>query len=135
MHRFYSRKTASQWNNPTFEMFYGMDIDWGYGFQYRFSSDYKINKFFNNFLNLNNEITVQKILNFEQSLILFGSLVYIVSFLLKKDKTKEELLLPLTFVGGFLFLFIWEAKSQYALFYYVILFIYAILLKQFNKDN
>ncbi len=66
--------------------------------------------------------------------------IYIVYFLLKKDKTKEELLLPLAFIGGWLFLIIWEAKSQYALFYYVILFIYAILgyvnlLKLINKKN
>lgn len=27
MLRFYSRMTASQWNNPTFEMFYGLDIN------------------------------------------------------------------------------------------------------------
>ena len=39
----------------------------------------------------------------------------------------EEMLLPLCFIGGFLFLIIWEAKAQYALFYYVILFLYAIL--------
>ena len=37
------------------------------------------------------------------------------------------MLLPLCFIGGFLFLIIWEAKAQYALFYYVILFLYSIL--------
>lgn len=127
MLRFYSRKTASQWNNPTFEMFYGLDINNDGEFLYRCGNDYQINKHFVNLLYLGHEARIQEVLNIEQSLILFGSLVYIVSFLLKKDKTKEELLLPLAFVGGFLFLFIWEAKSQYALFYYVILFIYAIL--------
>lgn len=140
MLRFYSRKIASQWNNPTFEMFYGMDTDWGYGFQYRFASDYEINKFFTNFLCMNNELIIQEILDLEQSLILLGNVIYIVCFLLKKEKTKEELLLPLAFIGGWLFLLIWEAKSQYSLFYYVILFIYAILgyvnlLKLINKKN
>ena len=44
-----------------------------------------------------------------------------------KNKTFEDLLLPLAFVGGFLFLLLWEAKSQYALYFYPALFIYSIL--------
>ena len=125
--KFYSRKIISQWNNPTFEAFYGMDIDYGYGFQYRFGDDYKYSRYFEPFLNLYFETRIQNILNIEQSLIVFGCLLYVLSFFLRKDKNMEEILLPLCFIGGFLFLIIWEAKAQYALFYYVILFLYAIL--------
>ncbi len=137
--KFFSRKIISQWNNPTFEMFYGMDIDYGYGFQYRFGDDY-ISKYIEPFLNLYFETRIQNVLNIEQSLIVFGCLLYIISFSLKKDKNMEEMLLPLCFIGGFLFLIIWEAKAQYALFYYVILFLYAILgyrelIVNFNKKN
>ena len=125
--KFYSRKIISQWNNPTFEAFYGMDIDYGYGFQYRFGDDYKYSRYFEPFLNLYFETRIQNILNIEQSLVVFGCLLYVLSFFLRKDKNMEEMLLPLCFIGGFLFLIIWEAKAQYALFYYVILFLYAIL--------
>lgn len=49
---------------------------------------------------------------------------YIVS---KRNKTFEDLLLPLAFVGGYLFLLLWEAKSQYTLYFYPALFIYSVL--------
>lgn len=124
--KFYSRKITSQWNNPTFEVFYGMDAA-SNEFGYRFGDDYRISRYFEPFLNLYFETHIQEILNIEQSLMIFGCLLYMVSFFLKKNKTMEEMLLPLCFIGGFLFLIIWEAKAQYALFYYVILFLYSIL--------
>ena len=137
--KFYSRKIISQWNNPTFEALYGMDSA-GDEFSYRFSDDYRFSKYFEPFLNLHFETHIQNILNLEQSLIVFGSLLYVISFFLKKNKTMEEMLLPLCFIGGFMFLIIWEAKAQYALFYYVILFLYSILgyrelIVHFNKET
>lgn len=123
-YKFYSRKTASQWNNPTFEAFYGMDIEDDQGYHYRYESDYSLNHYLDGVLNLKFETKIQKLLNIEQSIILFGCLLYIV---LKGNKTFEDLLLPLAFVGGFLFLLLWEAKSQYTLYFYPVLFIYSIL--------
>lgn len=70
------------------------------------------------------ETNIQKFLNIEQSIILSGGLFYIVS---KSNKTFEDLLLPLAFVAGFLFLLLWEAKSQYTLYFYPALFIYSVL--------
>lgn len=136
--RFYSRKIISQWNNPTFEALYGMDSA-SDEFSYRFSDDYRLSKYFEPFLNLHFETRIQNILNVEQSLIVFGCLLYIVSFFLKKNKNMKEMLLPLCFIGGFMFLIIWEAKAQYALFYYVILFLYSIigyreLIVHLNKE-
>ena len=123
-YKFYSRKTASQWNNPTFEAFYGMDIEDDQGYHYRYESSYSLNHYLDGVLNLKFETKIQEVLNIEQSIILFGCLLYIV---LKGNKTFEDLLLPLAFVGGFLFLLLWEAKSQYTLYFYPTLFIYSIL--------
>lgn len=39
----------------------------------------------------------------------------------------EELLLPLVFIGGFLFLLMWETKSQYALYFYIVIMLHGIL--------
>lgn len=125
--RFYSMKTASQWNNPTFEMFYGMDEDFGYGFQYRFTKYDSLTRFFEKCLNLHIQYRFQRILNIEQSLMLFGTMLYILFTILNKDKTMEELLLPLVLVGGFLFLLMWEAKSQYVLYFYIVIMMYGIL--------
>lgn len=122
--RFYNMKTASQWNNPTFEIFYGMDEDFGYGFQYRFTKYDSMTNFFEKCLNLHVQNKFQSILNVEQSLMLFGVMLYL---LLKKEKSMEELLLPMILVGGFLFLLIWEAKSQYALYFYIVLMLYGVL--------
>lgn len=125
--RFYSMKTVSQWNNPTFEMFYGMDEDFGYGFQYRFTKYDSLTRFFEKCLNLHVQYRFQRILNIEQSLMLFGTMLYILFTILNKDKTMEELLLPLVLVGGFLFLLMWEAKSQYVLYFYIVIMMYGIL--------
>ena len=125
--RFYSMKTASQWNNPTFEMFYGMDEDFGYGFQYRFTKYDSLTRFFEKCLNLHVQYRLQRILNLEQSLMLFGTMLYILFTILNKNMTMEDLLLPLVLVGGFLFLLMWEAKSQYVLYFYVVVMLYGIL--------
>lgn len=125
--KFYNLKTASQWNNPTFEMFYGLDDDYGYGFQYRFGNPNSLTSLFETFLKLSNQKIIQNILNIEQSLILFGNLLYLVFVFLNNEKKMDELLLPLIFIGGFLFLFIWEAKSQYALYFYIVPIVYGIL--------
>lgn len=125
--RFYSMKTASQWNNPTFEMFYGMDEDFGYGFQYRFTKYDSLTRFFEKCLNLHVQYRLQRILNLEQSLMLFGTMLYISFTILNKNKIMEDLLLPLVLVGGFLFLLMWEAKSQYVLYFYVVVMLYGIL--------
>ena len=124
--KFYSRKIISQWNNPTFGMYYGMDSLTNDEFMYRFGDGYDHSKYFDRFLNLGFESHVQSILNVEQSLIVLGSLFYIIFFFFRKERSLEELVLPLCFIGGFLFLIIWEAKAQYALMFYVILFIYAL---------
>ena len=138
--KFYSRKIISQWNNPTFGMYYGMDSLTNDEFMYRFGDGYNHSKYFDRFLNLGFEDHVQTILNVEQSLIVLGCLLYIIFFFFRNDRSLEELLLPLCFIGGFLFLIIWEAKSQYALMFYVILFIYALfgyrdLINILNKQT
>lgn len=113
--RFFSQKTASQWNNPTFQSIwihqqmipeeelsgYSLYIDGA-----------PLNMFF------------YYIFNLVQSIILFGSLCY---FIFEAGKSSLASLIPaITFIGGFIFLLFWEAKAQYTLLFFVMLFPYAV---------
>ena len=61
-------------------------------------------------------------LNAFQNLIYLLALTDVLKNLRRKALNRERLLLPLTFLGGFLFLIIWEAKAQYSILFFVLLF-------------
>jgi hypothetical protein len=61
-------------------------------------------------------------LNAFQNLIYLLALTDVLKNLRRKTLNRERLLLPLTFLGGFLFLIIWEAKAQYSILFFVLLF-------------
>lgn len=119
---FLARKTASQWNNPTFQSLWiqqqmlRRNPPYG-GFEARTPE----------FLCLDGStanMIFYFIFNLLQSIILFGSLCF---FLFDAKKTSLTSLLPaVTFIGGFLFLFFWEAKAQYTILFFVLLFPYTI---------
>lgn len=117
--RFFSRKIASQWNDPTFECF------WIYRTRESHSSytDRLWMKYVIEFYNGNK--TCIALLNILQSLVLSGCILYII---LNWQKIQiVQLVLPSCFIGGFLFHLIWEAKSQYTFPYFVLLIPYAII--------
>lgn len=114
--KFFTRKTASQWNNPTFQCYWitentdsqvGMSqwVWWlsrGPGAQ--LGAQY---------------------LNLLQFVLLAGAIFYCLLY--RKD-TKQQpfLLLAMIFIGGFLFQLIWEAKAQYTISYFVLLVPFAL---------
>ena len=59
-------------------------------------------------------------LNILQSLILFGSMLYAIDAFFRKAFAGTTVL-PLTFIGGFIFHIFWEGKCQYTLPYFMIL--------------
>lgn len=119
---FLARKTASQWNNPTFQSLWlqqqmlRRDPPYG-GFEARTPEFLCADGSASN-------MTFYFIFNILQSVILFGSLCF---FLFDVGKSSLISLLPaITFIGGFLFLFVWEAKAQYTILFFVLLFPYAV---------
>lgn len=111
---FFARKTAYQWNDPTF---ISMDRMAG--------RDSKIER---------SPVVLSLIqgkgctylsiwLNIVQTWILTGALFYLV-FTNKKGKI-PELIIYVVFLGGFLFHLVWEASASYAVPYYVLLIPYA----------
>lgn len=55
-----------------------------------------------------------------QSIILFGSMLYAVNTLIEGTFAGAAVL-PLTFIGGFIFHLFWEGKCQYTLPYFMLL--------------
>ncbi len=113
---FFTKKTASQWNNPTFQAFWNIQIrsmgvtqsQWNW----EMTGVAGMNRW-------------AQILNLMQFLILMGSALYFL-FPDKKANSVARQVPAMIFVGGFIFHLFWEAKCQYTISYFVLLFPYAV---------
>lgn len=115
--QFFGEKMVSQWNNPTFQCF------WIF---YDRTTDRQVPALMKNILTGNIRNKLISLMNIWQTQILIGVCLYIV-FRWKKASW-QELILALCFVGGFLFhMFLWEAKCQYTLSYFVLLLPYSTM--------
>ncbi len=134
--KFFSKKTASQWNNPTFQCF------WIYLSSYSLDArNLHQTDFTDKIIGISEDSTVNKniinVFNTFQSFILFGAVLYCVYYIKRSAQETDikTLLLPLFFIGGFLFHLMWEAKSLYTLPYFVTLIPLAIIgFKDFIID-
>ncbi len=116
---FFLKKLASQWNNPTFE---------GYWINQVCEADIQQSDLIKDINSKQGSNKAYIYLDALMMLIYFGALA---AFWLKDDFDTKELMLATVFVGGFLFHIFWEAKGQYTISYFVLLFPYAIMgLKQ-----
>ncbi len=97
---FIYRKTVSQWCNPDFQ-----------GTWLTRHSDF----YFHNDL-------YYALVNILQAIILLGTLAYI--YFTGRHMPLHRLLLPMIFIGGFIFHLFWEAKGQYTITYFVLLIPY-----------
>ena len=104
---FYMKKLASQWNEPMFQSIWilrGHERELSGFIEYISSiyGSYKILPYF----------------KFFQVAIYMAAFIFICT---EKKPEEKQLLLLMTFIGGVLFHIMWEAKAQYALFYFVLL--------------
>ena len=58
--------------------------------------------------------------NILMNVIYLGALCYILFN--RKKMTTEKIFIPLIFIGCFLFFLLWEAKGQYSILFYILLF-------------
>lgn len=120
---FLARKTASQWNNPTFQSIWIQQQTLKRPAPYIEFFGRRPMEFICHDGSVSNMIFYFTF-NLLQSIVLFGSLCF---FLFDARKSSLISLLPaITFIGGFLFLFVWEAKAQYTILFFVLLFPYAV---------
>ncbi len=110
---FFTEKIASEWNNPTSQVFWNI--------QDKFPDSVKEDSFFRKIVSMQSVVKMQKYLNICHLLIMFGVVVYAIYNLHTKHNYFETLL-PITFIGGFILLsFLSEAKAQYSIMFTILL--------------
>ena len=65
-----------------------------------------------------------EIFNIFESIVFLGTLAYI--YYTGRQMPLHRLLLPMIFIGGFIFHLFWEAKGQYTITYFVLLIPYCV---------
>lgn len=115
--RFFNRKLASEWNNPTFECF---------SIQNARNTGLELNGVVKSTINDGGKINLLLIyvLDIGQSILLFGILLYLIS---ADQADWGQLLFCILFIGGFIFFAFWEAKCQYVVPFFFLLIPYAYL--------
>ncbi len=113
---FFTRKTASQWNNPTFQAFWNIQVR---------STSVMQSEWMWGLTNVSGTHRCAVFLNLLQFVILFGALLFCL-FGRRGAEQEKVLVLPMIFIGGFIFHLFWEAKCQYTISYFVLLVPYAV---------
>lgn len=109
---FMLKKTASQWSEPTYESIW---------IQQNRDSNTHVPKVLDSLFFGGGRLSGAYTLfcNLFQSFLYFFALVFVIGKW--RDVSVSELLLPVIFIGGFLFHIFWEAKGQYTLPYCICL--------------
>lgn len=103
---FFVKKVSSQWNNPTFQSLWVLeDRDGQDGLEWLLRGKGRYLYIF--------------WVNLLQTWILAG--VFLYALMRFKKSSLKEVLLPVTFIGGFLFHLFWEAEGLYAILYFPLL--------------
>lgn len=103
---FFVKKVSSQWNNPTFQSLWILE-----GRSEREDSIWMLQE--------KGRAVYIFWVNLLQTWILAGTFLYTV--LRFKKSSIEEMILPITFVGGFVFHLFWEAEGLYAILFFPLL--------------
>jgi hypothetical protein len=113
--QFFAKKISSQWVEPTFQCF------WISSVRTSFASS---PQFIKNLLAGDLSAALERYLRVYELFVLLGALGYVLTG--RREARTGALLFAVTFVGGFLFHIVWEAKGEYTLTYFVMLMPYAL---------
>lgn len=113
--QFFSKKLASEWNNPTFQCFW---------IQENRQTSLHLPDWVTTIMKGSSDSFLVRYLNLLHTVILFGALSYIV--LDFKNLRMRQYIFAIIFIGGFFFHIFWEAKAQYTLPYFVLLLPYGV---------
>ena len=103
---FFVKKVSAQWNNPTFQSLWILENRSG-----RETPIWILQE--------KGRVVYTFLANLLQTWILAGAFLYAV--LRFKKSGIEEMILPITFIGGFVFHLFWEAEGLYAILYFPLL--------------
>lgn len=115
--KFFHKKLASEWNNPTFQCFHEQSSR---------RTARELSSFVKSFLYEGGKLNILAIgfLDIAQSVLLFGILLY---FILEKNADYCQLFWGLLFIGAFVFWMFWEAKARYVAPYFLFLIPYSFM--------
>lgn len=112
---FLARKTAFQWNDPTF-----ICLDRTRGRK----SDGDMPMWLRSLIEGRGSVGLSVCLNYMQTLILLGMLLFL--FLRWDSGSIYELMMAVVFLGGYLFHMFWESSASYTIPYFTFLIPYAV---------
>lgn len=114
---FFTRKTASQWVEPTFQ---------GISIQETRKANVALPAWYIALCTPSSALSrgLLAVLDVLQSVVYFGALAYFITRIRRGEVFHWTL--AVVFLGGFLFHLIWEAKGQYTITFFVLLFPYAV---------
>lgn len=112
---FFARKTAYQWNDPTFIAMERMEGR---------ESTITVSAGVRSLIDGRGSVILSVILNMVQTVILTGMLFYLL--FTRKSRNLNELLVAVVFLGGYLFHMVWESSASYTIPYFVLLIPYAV---------
>ena len=114
---FFARKTAAQWNEPTYESLFILNGKSDYGV--------KVAGWVWYITTVHGGFVLSKAGKLFQIIVMFGALLYLL--LVRKDEDFYQKLTPLMIlIGGFVFHFVWEANGQYTIIFFILLIPYAV---------
>ncbi len=116
--RFFAGKNASQWNNPTFESFL-LNKDMRQAGEPFYSS-----KWVRRMFSIKETEKLSAFLNRLQFVVLIGVILFVLFY---RNKEFISFSICVVFLGGFIFHTVWEAKGQYTLPYFVMLFPFSVV--------
>lgn len=111
---FFFKKDVSQWHETTYQSIWTNQVRGQYGEKTGIAK----------WICSEGEMTVKNFMNRFSVLIFTGFLISLF-YLWKKDTRPELLLIPIIFIGGFLYHTVFEGKSQYIITYMTFLLPYA----------
>ena len=109
--RFFTQKLAYEWNDPTFQSFWSLRM---------LKAQINQSSLIWSLVNTNNAYYAAHILNYIQAIHLAGVFFYCILFCREQKICLS--ILPLIFIGGFIFYIFWEAGPRYTVLFYVLLF-------------
>lgn len=114
---FFEKKVLSMWNEPTFQSIWIQQVK---------PHPYAYPKAVASLLSDDGTVHgwYQGLFNYVQTWVYLFSLVYLIVSL--KSTSVRKLLPAIIMIGGFIFHFFWEAKSQYTVVYFFLLIPYAL---------
>ena len=120
---FFTRKQLHQWADPAYNAYMSIQT----------CPEHDTAQWFYELIRPDHAYPVIIILSFFQ-IIIWTGVVLALWFFKRQKHFEEALIMPMIFVGGFIFHTFWEAKSQYVFSYFVILFPLSLLGLRLFKE-